>query len=160
MRDDITVKDVARKIAPSANGQSIGRLVEQVRYWTRLDLLEVVGAKHAGTGRWRIYPETEVLIASVLAELSEYHVGIELMRGVTNDLRKNLTQRNRKNWVHNQVQAALVGDRTIYMVLSFPETRAITVVTYGSNLSDIFSDRDEPASSITLNITKIFSRVR
>ena len=160
MRDDITVKDVARKIAPSANGQSIGRLVEQVRYWTRLDLLEVAGPKHAGTGRWRVYPETEVLIASVLAELSDYHVSIEIMRGVVNSLREYFTQRDRKNWMHKQIQAALVGDRIVYMALSFRETKEVTIVTYGSDLSNIFSNSNDPRSSIVLNLTKIFGGVR
>ncbi len=69
MTKELTVKDLAHQIA--RGNEDVDAVIARLRNWTKEGLLSPTGEKNPGTGRARVYDQTAVLNAFVLAELTE-----------------------------------------------------------------------------------------
>ena len=90
MRKGLSVKDLAERIGGTRPEAERARMVEQLRYWTRLNLLEPAGPKHGGSGRWRTYPGSAVYVAAVLNEISRFRVSVPVMERLAEAIRYGL----------------------------------------------------------------------
>ncbi len=187
MRKGISVKDLAERVGAASTETERGRLIEQLRYWTRLDLLTPDGPKHGGSGRWRTYPGSAIYIAAVLQELSLYRVAVPVMEAVARTIRLGLegggassdgaaaepaTTENPATekaegrdsrspaFYAARLLEALEGRRDIYLTVfaGGPDAEP------GIDLAYQPIDPDGPGmaarSAIVLNLTKVFSGLR
>ena len=76
----LTVREVAERIVLTDDPDDLARTVEQLRYWTREELLHPIGRKHSGTGRWRRYGERQVYAAAVWADLARRGLSIAALK--------------------------------------------------------------------------------
>ncbi len=183
MRKGISVKDLAERVGAASADVDPGRLIEQLRYWTRLDLLTPDGPKHGGSGRWRTYPGSAVYIAAVLQELSRYRVAVPVMEAVAKTIRLGLEGGGASGggaataepaagekaespdsrspaFYAARLLEALEGKRDIYLTLFANGADAEP----GIDLAYLPIEPEGPGSTarsaIMLNLTKVFSGLR
>lgn len=68
--DNLTVSEIAQRVAPAGDNVTVERITRQLRHWTLERVIEPVGGLHKGPGRHRRYSGDAVYIAAVMVELS------------------------------------------------------------------------------------------
>lgn len=185
MRSGLSVKDLAERVSAASVDVERGRLIEQLRYWTRLDLLTPNGPKHGGSGRWRTYPGSAIYVAAVLQELSRYRVAVPVMEAVATTIRLGLEGGSTSSGgealaddpttVEQQVAGpggrppafyaarlleALEGRRDIFLTLFAEGPDGETGIDLGYQPIDSEGPGFAARSAILLNLTKVFSGLR
>ena len=184
MRKGISVKDLAERVGATSSDAERARLVEQLRYWTRLDLLAPSGPKHGGSGRWRTYPGSAIYIAAVLQELSRYRVSVPVMEAVAATIRMGLeggvssgagedppdnpdgaemaagVDGRPPAFYAARLLEALEGKRDIYLTLFAGEPDAEPGIDLAYQPIDPEGAGMTARSAILLNLTKVFSGLR
>ena len=51
MEHELTVSELARAVAPTADAAEISRIIRQLRHWTLTGVLSLAGTVHTGAGR-------------------------------------------------------------------------------------------------------------
>ena len=184
MRKGISVKDLAERVGAASADVERGRLIEQLRYWTRLDLLTPDGPKHGGSGRWRTYPGSAIYIAAVLQELSRYRVAVPVMEAVARTIRLGLEGGGASSgavapaddpagteqaagpggrspaFYAARLLEALEGRRDIYLTLFADGSDAEPGIDLAYQPIDLEGPGMAARSAIVLNLTKVFSGLR
>lgn len=181
MRKGLSVKYLAERVGAASSDAERERLVEQLRYWTRLDLLAPSGPKHGGSGRWRTYPGSAIYIAAVLQELARYRVAVPVMEAVATTIRLGLEGGLSSGdgeeppdepdgaemeagpggrppaFYAGRLLEALEGRRDIYLTLFAGELDADPSIDLAYQPIDPEGPGVAARSAILLNLTKVFS---
>lgn len=161
MAGEMTVGDIAEALLPRAGKAGLARLVEQIRYWTRLDLLRPAGPKHLGSGRWRLYPANTVYQALVLWELSRLGARLPVMEAASRRVDAALAGKDDASDGPN-IASAIHGHSAIYLTVYHagePPDGDDWRVTLDRKPYATGADGFEETGAVILNLTALFRRL-
>lgn len=170
MADGLTVKQLAKRIAPSAEREEVERTIRQLRHWTASRALIPVGGVHTGPGRHRRYAEDQVYIGAVLAEMASYGLPIGMLWLVSMTLHSFLTPPSEHpkmaglHEAHKLWNQAVAGHGRVYLrfcgkVGDDPEH----ISDGGIRLfdpEDVLAVPRDKASAFVVDLTKVFARLK
>lgn len=170
-RNLYSVKEVAALIARGPADQS-SKLIRQIRHWTTSDLLAPVGGKETGTGVSRMYDANGVRCAAILQEISRYGIPLDRLGAL-------------REWVgtlydSDDWETAISGKNDVFLSMSWDAVASGSFWQIGigepkwdalrKDLSptkgklidggDFFILPMDITSSIVINLTKIFARLK
>ncbi len=174
MRKGLSVKDLAERIGGTRPEAERARMVEQLRYWTRLNLLEPAGPKHGGSGRWRTYPGSAVYVAAVLNEISRFRVSVPVMERLAEAIRYGLEggakdgpeggpaapDARPATFFASRLLEALEGSREVFLALYTGESTDETGIDLGYTPLDLEGAAGAARSAVVVNLTKVFTDLR
>lgn len=151
----MTVKDVAARIAPTAD--DVPSVIAQVRHWTRAGLLKPVDRLHTGTGRWRRYSDDTIYMAALLARLSNLGITVGVLGHFVTwvYVKRSEDTHWQKCW-----DLAVRGNGDVFL------SAAIGVIGYGTYTTQMKISTRKPdvllsePLSIVINLSAVFGAVR
>ena len=93
--EELTVSELAERVAPAGDKAAIERITRQLRHWTLNQVLEPVGGLHTGPGRHRRYSAKSVYMAALIVELSDMGFPIGLLSAVIKGVKFSFTDPRR-----------------------------------------------------------------
>ncbi len=85
--EELTVSEIAERVAPAGDKAAVERITRQLRHWTLNHVLEPIGGLHTGPGRHRRYSSESVYIAALIAELANMGFPIRLLWAVASTVK-------------------------------------------------------------------------
>jgi hypothetical protein len=179
MTATLTVRDIAKRIRQP--GEALDPIVERLRNWTDVGILETGDEKNPGIGRRRHYTEAAVVDAFILSELTEWGipaVHIANMHAKQADTGKALPVLRLARMAFEQVEAreragewcwlsvSRTRDKKLGPTAILHFTRDIYDPPQSRRIADrkrSFEDLGIPnwsPSSVVLNLTEMFKQLR
>lgn len=168
MEPTYTLKEVAGILCAGGDEQDFERAARQVRHWTNCGLLNTASEKYVGTGRSRLYVANEIRLAAWYSELARYGIQVSLLEAV----RERFDFYDHEGYWESIGRATtpafyeMAWDRDmIVSKISDGEPELITRKPHRRRKKDrppsdgSVLDPENIASVVTLNLTKIFSRL-
>ncbi len=93
--EELTVSELAERVAPAGDKAAVERITRQLRHWTLNNVLEPVGGLHTGPGRHRRYSSDSVYMAALIVELSDMGFPIGLLWAVVSGVKVDFTNPRR-----------------------------------------------------------------
>ena len=93
--EELTVSELAERVAPAGDKAAIERITRQLRHWTLNQVLEPVGGLHTGPGRHRRYRADSVYMAALIVELSDMGFAIGFLSAVVKGVKFRFTASRR-----------------------------------------------------------------
>ena len=162
--EELTVSEIAERVAPAGDEAAVERLTRQLRHWTLSHVLEPIGGLHTGSGRHRRYSAQSVYIAALIAELANMGFPIRLLWAVATAVNAIYWAKANPRWLQ-----AIEGEADILLYFS-PRFRAgekldmpgleIPMVM---NLIDAKEGADFASkndSCVIVNLTRLFAPLR
>ena len=153
-RGELTISDLADRIAPGADLERQGWLAQRIKYWTTEGILRTIGSRSTGRGRYRQYSETAVYEAALLVELQKYGLPLNLMRSAVGMV----------SWGGEMIETAISGQQNIYLAVRLGDTfdghdvAIADFLTLGGRENMLLGKRQ--SSQVVVNLTEVFRRVR
>ena len=147
-----TAGTIAARVALSDDPREQTLRLRQVRYWSTEHLLEMTTERLTGTGKYRHYTENAVYEAALLVELGKLNFPGLLARMLMQILKnQRLEALGGGPWLH-----ARHGTRDVFLRFGSDDGRTLWLQLDPSQEDEV---PDKP-SMITVNLTKVFARVR
>ena len=155
---ELTVREIAKRVAPDMDATAIKRLVRQLRHWTLAGALKPIGPVSSGVGHHRKYSGESLYIAALLIELSRYRPPVIVMNGLALTFLIMTRGANRPRWA-TMWQQAKAGEAGIHAAIALGDLHkkggGADVVLYVPEGHPITLDKEN--STIILNLTRLFS---
>ena len=87
----MTLSELTDRLAP-ISGESPATVNRQLRIWTEVGALPLIGGVNTGRGRARLYEDDAVLVAAVAVELHRWGMNIGNIKGILEWLSANLRE--------------------------------------------------------------------
>ena len=168
MQRTYALKEVASILCTGGDEQDFERAARQVRHWTNNDLLKTASEKYVGTGRSRLYVANEIRLAAWYSELARYGIQVWLLEAV----RERFDHYDENGYWESIGRATtpafyeMAWDRnSIVSKISDGEPELITRKPHKRRKKErppsegSVLDPENVTSVVTLNLTKIFSRL-
>ena len=172
--EELTVSEIAERVAPAGDKATVERITRQLRHWTLSHVIEPVGGLHTGPGRHRRYSGDSIYMAAVMVELSNmgFPVGVlhaaatSIKFGVLNPPTMGLgRKRLPKSELPGLWRRAIAGEGLILMHLSpefgdeegFPENWGFGLIDASEGIDFASSDH---TTTVMVNLTKLFAPLR
>jgi DNA-binding transcriptional MerR regulator len=148
----VAVSEIAELIVPPGAGRAA--VIERLRAWADAGLLKPAGELNPGTGRHRVFLDTEILVAALLNTLADAGVTVGKQRNIIEQVRKRWRpcQRALRTRYLNQHQARGAGPSVFLEVdQSKPE-----VFIHSGAVHNFCSKAD---SSLVIDLGKLLARI-
>jgi hypothetical protein len=160
---NLTVLDMAERLAPLTPGGDTAAVARQIRHWTMTRVLRPVGTPHPGAGRARWYRPGEVYIAAVITELAAWRIPVGIAESIAEAVRRELEGDAvpTKRPMHF-VRDAIEGRAGVTLVVRIPDRSSALNFDVKIGLHDdvVGAVRSGGATSyVVVDLTALFAKV-
>lgn len=168
---ELTVSQIAKRIASDLDSADVARVTRQLRHWTMAGIIPTAGPVHAGPGRHRRYSGDALYIAAILVELARFQLPVGVLQSLAAGFRIFPNSPERADW-RRLWNEAVEGTRIVHGAFKPSDIinpgkrtrsgkRAAVMTMYTPEDGGLMLEGDNTAKSvIIINLTRLFADLK